>query len=333
MSQVKVHVGSALTPEQVQRIREVSPRLEVSFLPNHDWLHGSGPHTPPPERAQYLKEAEVLLDVLAFFQMDEAPRLRWLQVPGAGVEKLRGMPIMSSDVIITNARIFATPISEYIFASLLAYCRAIPRSVEVVQRGRYWPKNVWTEFLGDELYGKTIAILGYGSVGERTAHIAKGFGMNIIATRRSIRAPVTEDGVRIYPSAQMDEVLKQADFVVLSLPLTRETEGIIGEKELRMMKPSAYIVNVGRGKLIQRDALEKALTEGWIGGAGLDVHDPTPPSPDYPFYDSQNVIMTPHMAGVTKQYYDRVTDLFCENLNHYLAGEPLRYVIDKQAGY
>src|SRR5918995_737098 len=111
MDKVQVHIGHTLTDAQVQRVRDVSPRLEVSVVPNPNWLHGPGPHDPPPERAKYLKEAEVLMDVLAFFPMEEAPRLRWLQVPGAGVEKLRGMPILDSDVIITNARIFATPIS------------------------------------------------------------------------------------------------------------------------------------------------------------------------------------------------------------------------------
>lgn len=333
MDQVKVHIGHTLSEAQLQRIRDVSPRLQVSYVPNHDWLHGAGEHTPPPGRAQYLKEAEVLMDVLAFFPMDDAPRLRWLQVPGAGVEKLRGTPIISSDVVITNARIFATPISEYIFASMLAYCRHIPRAAQEVQRGRYWPKNVWTEYLGDELFGKTIGILGYGSVGERTARLAKAFGMKVLATRRSIGEPVTEEGVEIYPAKYLADVLRQSDFVIVSLPLTNETEGIIGEAELRIMKPHAYIVNVGRGKLIQREPLALALRKGWIGGAGLDVHYPSPPDPDYPFYDMPNVIMTPHEAGVTKQYYDRVTDLFCDNLRRYLAGQELIYVIDKQAGY
>ena len=333
MDEIVVYIAMPLGEDHLQRIQMVSPQLNVTYLPDDTWAHGSAPYEPPPKRLDYLKDAEVLLDVFAFFEMQQAPNLRWLQVPGAGVEKLRGTPVMESDVIITNARIFATPIAEYVFASILAYCRHLPKAIDQVQKQAVWPRNVWNEYLGIELEGKTMAIIGYGSTGHRLGQLARCFGMRAIATRRNLKEPVVENGVHVFPADHLIHVLSQADFVVISLPLTRETEGIIGERALRAMKPNAYLVNVGRGRLIQNEPLLRALTEGWIGGAGLDVHDPTPPPEESPFRELPNVIMTPHMAGVTSRWYDRVTDLFCENLRRYIHGAPLLHVIDKELGY
>jgi phosphoglycerate dehydrogenase-like enzyme len=137
----------------------------------------------------------------------------------------------------------------------------------------------------------------------------------------------------VHPAGHLREVLARADVVVVCLPLTDETEGIIGEAELRAMKPTAYLVNIGRGKVIDEQALLNALTSKWIGGAGLDTHAKTPLPSDSPFFDLPNVILTPHMSGVSRGYFERVTALFCENLRRYLAGETLMNLVDKDKGY
>jgi phosphoglycerate dehydrogenase-like enzyme len=131
----------------------------------------------------------------------------------------------------------------------------------------------------------------------------------------------------------MHEVLQQADFVVISVPLIPETEGLIGEAELRAMKSTAYLVDIGRGNVVDAAALLQALQEGWIGGAGLDVFPEEPLPADSPFFDLPNVILTPHMSGVSEGFHDRMTDLICENLQRYMEDEPLLFIVDKQKGY
>jgi phosphoglycerate dehydrogenase-like enzyme len=326
MTDLRVHIASRFTDAHLMRVREVSGRIRLSYDPH-------SPYQRPPERDTHLEDVEVLLSHHAYFDLASAPRLRWLQLPGDGVDHLRDAPVMKSDVIVTNARLFATPITEYVFASVIAHYRYFPRMMERFQKGRVWPRSQWEEYAGDELAGKTMAIIGYGAIGHKLARVARSFDMTVVATRRSVAAVVREEGVDVHPAGDLRQVLSLADVVVVCLPLTRETEGLIGETELRAMKPGAYLVTVGRGKVIEESALLGALREGWIGGAGLDVHARTPLPADSPFFDLPNVILTPHMSGVSLGYYDRMTALFCENLRRYISGEPLINLVDKQKGY
>ena len=326
MAELRVHIASRFSDAHLTRIREVSPRIHLSYHPQSFYERSTGIEA-------HLEDVEVLLSHYAHFDTGSAPRLRWLQLPGDGVDHLRGAPVMKSDVIITNARIFGVPIAEYVFASTIAYYRRFPQMMERFQKGRIWPRNQWEEYAGDELAGKTLAIIGYGAIGRKLARMAQGFDMNVVGTRRSITALVREDGIEIHPAGDLRQVLPLADVVVVCLPLTHETERSIGEPELRAMKPGAYLVNIGRGKVIQESALLNALREGWIGGAGLDVHAQTPLPADSPFFDLPNVILTPHMSGVSQGYFERITGLFCENLRRYIAGEPLINLVDKESGY
>lgn len=326
MTDLRVHIASRFSDAHLTRIREVSVRIHLSYNP-HSF------HERPTGIEAHLADVEVLLSHHAYFEMASAPRLRWLQLPGDGVDHLRGAPVMSSDVIITNARIFGTPIAEYVFASIVAYYRRFPQMMERFQKGRVWPRSQWDEYAGEELAGKTMAIIGYGAIGRMLARVAQSFEMTVVGTRRSVAAVVREDGIEIHPARELRQVLSRADIVVVCLPLTHETERLIGEAELRATKPGAYLVSVGRGKVIEESALLRALREGWIGGAGLDVHAQTPLPADSPFFDLPNVILTPHMSGVSQGYFERMTGLFCENLRRYLAGEPLINLVDKQRGY
>lgn len=323
---IRVHIGSPMTDEQLGRLQAVSPRLQLSYRPYI-------PYVKPTESEPELHDAEVLIGYHAYFQLDEAPRLRWLQLTGDGADHLRGKPIMRSNVLITNARLFATPITEYVFGSVLSWFYHYPKMREQFQQQRRYPANQWTEYLSDELEGKTLAIIGYGSIGHKLATVAQAFAMNVVATRRSVAAPVREQGVEVLPASRLAEVLARADVVVVCLPLTDETEGLIGEAELRAMRPNAYLVSVGRGKVIDEAALVRALKEHWIAGAGLDVFAQRPLPADSPFFDLPNVIMTPHMSGVSNGYAQRGIALYCENLQRYIAGTPLINVVDKSKGY
>lgn len=326
MTNVRVHIATTLPPDHLDRVRAVSPRLQVTY---HPYIVQEA----PTGMEALLCDVEVLLTYHAGFDLAVAPRLRWIQLAGDGVDYLQGKPIMASDVTITNARLFAGPIAEYAIATMVMLTRLFPKALREFAAERRWPADHWTEYAGSELAGRTLAIIGYGSIGRKLAHVAQAMDMKVIATRRSVRGPIDDGGVEIFPSAALHAVLARADFVVVCLPLTPETEGVIGEHELRLMKPTAYLIAVGRGRVIDEAALLRCLREGWIAGAALDVFAQRPLPPDHPFFDLPNTILTPHMSGISANYYERMTTLFCDNLGRYLAGRPLLNLVDKQKGY
>ena len=266
-----------------------------------------------------------------------APQLRWFQCAGAGVDGLEGTGILdaNSEVIVTTAvGINGVTIGEYVLGSMLAFNRTWPEMVRLQDR-HIWPRSVnWYKLGGRELENQTLGIVGLGSIGRRVAHLAKAFGMHVLATRRNATGEEQEQNVdKLYPISHLHEMLQQCDYVILSAPLTPETVHMIGEAELRAMRPHAYLVNVGRGRLIDETILIRALREGWIGGAGLDVTEEEPLPPDSPLYAMPNVILTPHISGVSVRYDERLTTLFAENLRRLRVGEPLRNLYDPVRGY
>ncbi|MDQ6662463.1 MAG: D-2-hydroxyacid dehydrogenase [Chloroflexota bacterium] len=285
-----------------------------------------------------LPEAEILCAYGLPDNIGElAPKLRWLQYPGAGVDGLRptGLLDAGSDVIVTTAAgIHATSISEYVFGSMLMFNRTWPEMVRLQDR-HIWPRNpAWYNLGGRELADQTLGIIGLGSIGRRIAHLAKAFGMRVLAIRRSARKRGHEPDVdQLYSMEQLHEVLSLSDYVVLAVPLTPETEKLIGEPELRVMRPHAYLVNIGRGHVVDEEALIRALQEGWIAGAGLDVTEEEPLPADSPLYSMANVILTPHISGVSIHYDKRLTTLFADNLQRYRARKPLRNLYQPERGY
>lgn len=324
---VNVLVAMATEPHLLAQIRGVSPRLNVTQLsfpalaPDMDVLL---PH---------LKTTEVLLGFRADFPLDAAPNLKWLQYTGAGIDYMRGLPIIHSNIVVTNAHLFGTSIAEYVMLSILAFRHRFPQTLAEFREKREFPPNPWASHRSDLVSGSTLGILGYGEIGRAIACQSKGFNMRVLATRASATEAVEEDGVTILPASELDRVLAESDQVVIALPLTAETEKRIGERELRLMKPNAYLVNVGRGKVIDEPVLVRALQEGWIAGAGLDVFATRPLVPDSPLFELPNVFLTPHISGTSVGYEEGLIDLFCENLDRYLQGKPLRNVVDKERGY
>ena len=289
----------------------------------------------PDERKELdrlLGEAEVMLmfrpplNLLA-----RSPKLKWVQLVSAGIDRaIAGTGLLESDVMVTNASgIHATPIGEYVLGTMLMFAKKMPLAFANQQ------KRQWQRFTPSELKGKTVGVIGLGNIGREVARLARAFGMQVLATRRSaVKQELSVMGVdRMYPARDLLEMLGECDFVVLSLPLTRETTAIIGERELRAMKPSAFLVNISRGGIIDEPVLIQALKEGWIAGAGLDVFVQEPLPPESELWDLPNAILTPHIAGGSEIYNLRVIELFCENLRRYLDGQPLLNVVDKDKEY
>ncbi len=333
---VKVLSVMKLSDEQLERLRAVSPRLEVAQVTCKT----------PEDMLPLMGEPEVLYTYHADFSPEQAPRLKWVQLSSAGADHLLGKPIMQSDIAITTASgIHAVPIAEYVFGSMLAFARRFHLTFPLQQKHE-WPKGRWSGLLGVELRGATIGIIGYGSIGREIGRIAKAFGMRVLASKRNpakrddagYQTPGAGDAKmqyvdEVFGPDQLQEMVAACDYVVVALPLTPETRGLVSESVINAMKPTAYFVNISRGEVVDEEALIRALREGRIAGAGLDVFWQEPLPPDSPLYDLPNVILTPHISGATVAYNDRATDLFAENLRRYLAGEPLLNLVDKTVGY
>ncbi len=263
--------------------------------------------------------------------LPRARRLRWLQEWGAGVDWLLRHPeVAELDFTLTNASgVHAIPISEQILSYLLAFARGLPAAIRAQER-RAWQAPRRDQLF--ELAGKTMLLVGVGAIGARTAAIAAALGMRVLGIRRNPAGALP--GVEaIYGPDRLYDFLPEADCVVLTVPLSRATQGMIGERELRAMKPTSYLINIGRGGTLQQPALIQALREGWIAGAGLDVFEQEPLPATSPLWEMDNVIITAHYAGLTPAYDQRALAIFLDNLRRYRAGEPLQNVVDKAAGY
>jgi phosphoglycerate dehydrogenase-like enzyme len=274
--------------------------------------------------------------------LTRCPNLRWVHSATAGVERVLTPAALERGLTITNARgVFSRPIAEFVMLMVLAVARHLPELLEL-QRER-----TWQPLEARELRDVTIGIIGLGSIGRAVAALASGFGCHVVATRRRMGEgfgpgqdedgeplpPVDEGRSRILPPDGLPELLASADFVVLALPLTPETEDLIDAEALAAMKPGAWLINVARGRLVDDRALLRALRQGAIGGAVLDAFRDEPLPADSPFYDLENVIITPHTSWSSGRVLDRSIELFCENLRRFRAGQPLRNVVDPGVGY
>jgi len=288
------------------------------------------------ERDALLAKAEVIcirfpfpLDLLA-----RAPRLKWLHQTPAGASNLRMGDIWGSQVTVTTSRGHnnALPIAEYVLATMLLFAKSLPQAFRDQAR-RVFDRREYRPFL---LQGKTLGIVGLGGIGSEVARLAKAVGMRVLATRRSVTTTQRQaQGVdELLPPSVLHTMLEQSDFVVLSAQWTPETNKIISEPELQGMKPSAYLINVARGELIDQQALITGLRQDWIAGAALDVYEGEfegPPPEE--LWQLPNVLITPHTSAGTDVQHAKGTELFCENLQRYLRAEPLLNVLDWQRGY
>lgn len=245
-----------------------------------------------------------------------APQLQWVHVLWAGLDSLLFPELLASPVVLTNGRgVFARSLAEFAIAGMLWFAKDIPRMRQQQQEKR------WEKFVVEELNGQRLGIVGHGSIGRAVAALATAFGMKVIGVGRTS------------PREEFDEVIETSDFILVSAPLTPETRGLIGEAEFRRMKGRAVLINVGRGPVVDESSLIAALREGRIRGAVLDVFDEEPLPASHPFWTMENVLLSPHCADNTPTWLDEAMQLFIENFTRYAGGEPLRNVVDKEAGY
>lgn len=258
-----------------------------------------------------------------------SPNLAWIHSYSAGVERVATPLVRERGLLVTNGRgVFSRPIAEYLVMMLLAVQRRLPQLLEL-QRER-----TWQPLPGRELAGVTVGIVGFGSIGAEVARLLQPFGTAIIATRRHPERGAGEHpNVEILGFDQLDELLRRSDAVFVTAPLTAETAGLIGAHELQEMKEGAWLYNIARGRLVDEIALRRALEAGWIGGAVLDVFTEEPLPADSPLYDAPNVVITPHTSWASDRVLDRSLDLFVDNLGRFVSGEPLRNLVDLEAGY
>ncbi|MDR7417640.1 MAG: D-2-hydroxyacid dehydrogenase [Armatimonadota bacterium] len=314
--QTVVLVLSRIEDRHLDVIRAVDPRVRVIAASDVD------------RAAAVAPEADVIVgwqvpDVV----MARAGRLRWIHTTAAGVDGLLIPQVMDGRVRLTCSVGIHAGLPEHIMGLILAFSRRLHRAVRN-QMARRWDR---ASIVGEEVAGKVVGVLGLGAIGRTLAARAAAFDMRVIGTKRTVESiPHVE---RVLPPEQTDAVLREADYLVIILPLTPQTRGLIDARALRVMKPSAVLINVGRGQVVHEDALIDALRTGVIAGAGLDVFEREPLPADSPLYDMENVIITPHVAGASHTYYERAIPLFCENLRRYLDGRPMLNVVDPVRGY
>ncbi len=260
-------------------------------------------------------------------QLSEYPSLRWIHTTSAGVN---GLPeeVFTSDILLTNSSgVHPNPISEHIFMYLLMFARDMTTSYPN-QYDKKWDKNSLSTF---ELHGKTIGIIGLGRIGSETAKLAKAFDMNVLGVKTKKEKVDHVD--EVYTPDEIDTVLMQSDFIVNCLPSTADTENLFTLEQFKKMKPSAYFINIGRGTTVVENDLIQAVEEQIISGAGLDVFETEPLSPDSKLWEMKQVIITPHSAGMTPEYANRMIEIFCENLKAYSEGRDLPNLVDKEKRY
>lgn len=284
----------------------------------------------------YLRDAEVIISwSLRPEQFKAATRLRWIHSPAAAVHQLMFPELINSDVVLTNAREVHGPVvAEHVMALIFALAKCLPQAVRSQQRHVWAQAAMWHGHPRPrELAGATLGLVGMGSIARAIAKHASNLDMRVIAVREHPEKGSPEGVQQVFAPSQLDELLAQSDYVVLATPVTPRTTHMLDAARLAKMKSDACLINVGRGPLVDEEALAHALREKIIGGAALDVFEAEPLPADSPLWDLENLLITPHTAGLTEKLWERHYASISENLHRYLKGEPLHSVVDKRQGY
>ena len=258
-----------------------------------------------------------------------ARRARWIHSLWTGVDQVIGPEVLASPLPLTNGRgVFRRPLAEWSIGAMLYFAYNLRRMIRQQQAG------VWEAFTTEEIKGKTLGIVGYGGIGSLAGELARPFGMRIVALRR--RPELFQQDANVdesFAPAQLDRLIASSDYVLLAAPLTEETRGMIGTRQIAAMKPTGVLINVGRGAVVDEPALIAALEAGTIRGAALDVVAVEPLPAGHPFYRLENVLLSPHTADHVQDFVHLAVESFLENLRRFQADQPLLNVVDKHAGY
>ncbi len=257
-------------------------------------------------------------------------RVRWVHTRSAGLDGLLFPELVESAAALTNGTgVFSESLGEFALAGMLFFAKDLRRMVRNQAAGR------WEQFDVAEIAGQTLGIVGYGDIGRAVASRARAMGMHVVAVKRHALPPGTADAYaeRIYSPEQTPEMIAISDYIVAAAPLTAETRGLIGEREFAAMKPTAVVINLGRGPVIDEAAMVRALSERRIRGAVLDVFDTEPLPEGHAFYRLENVLLSPHAADHTADWLERAMQFFLDNFTRFQKGQPLLNLVDKKLGY
>ncbi len=336
VASIKIVSTVALTEPNRNQLQAAAPNADVV---------DRGCRTPDDVRELVAGGCDAMLTFIMPSDLAQrAPNLKWVQLLSAGADHAMGAFASASFQMTTASGIHATPIAEYTIASVLAYAHRFHLMIRAQQR------HEWLRFgfpgTVEVLRGKTFGIIGYGSIGRETARLAKAFGMRILALKRDpsnrrddgwcpagLGDPEGTIPEKFFGPEQREEIVRESDYLTVTLPGTPHTRKFLGAREIAAMRPGAYIVNIGRGEVIDESALIEALKAGKIGGAGLDVFEKEPLPKESPIWDLENVILTPHMSGANRGYMDKACALFADNIRRFVAGQPLLNLVDRQLGY
>lgn len=331
-----VLIALPLGDDLIEQVQAVSPEIEVTHFPDPEMVD---------EKAR--QQAEVLFTWRILPTIEQAPKLRWLQYYLAGTDQVMDAEIAQKpDLIVTSMSGANAPqVAEHAVGMLLALGRRMPQLMADQQKSK-WSAKRHIRFEPRNLRGSTVGIVGYGSIGRQIARLLRPFGCTILASKRNAMDPshagYAPEGTgdpkgeffdRLYPGKALRSMLKDCDFVVVTTPLTGETKGMIGEEQLSALKETAYLVDISRGGVVMHDALVDVLKKKSLAGAALDVFPEEPLPEESPLWAMPNVILSPHVAGVSPHYDRQAVDLFCENLSRFLKDQPLYNRVDLERGY
>lgn len=337
MAAIPVIITVDLPDRLLDRLRSVSPDLKIKLYP-------TGEASEIPEEP--LAEMEILYTRRALPEPEQVPNLRWIQFHWSGIDPFVEHGLLRSEVMVTTLSGAAVPqMAEFALTMMMAAGHHVPEMIEH-RKSKNWAEDRFTRFRPLELRGNTVGIVGYGSIGREIARLCVAFGARVLVAKRDLKLleqrgyqleglgdPQAELPTRIYPPQALASMASECDFLVITVPLTPETRGLVGEQVLKRMKPTAYLVDVSRGGVLDHGALVEALGSGWIAGAALDVYPVEPLPQGSPLWELPNLILSPHVAGTSGLYLDRATELFAENLRRYVANEPLLNRYDPKLGY
>jgi phosphoglycerate dehydrogenase-like enzyme len=318
MADIPVMITVPFPDEFLERLQVLSPRLKI----------------------------EVLYTSRALPDLEDVPNLKWVQIHFAGVDHVTDHPIMRSDIKVTTlSGVHAPGMAEFALMAMLGLGRHIPALMED-KFAKRWADNRFERYQPRELRGSTVGIVGYGSVGREIARVCTIFGAEVLATKKDLKHlddsgfqlgevgdPQAELARRIYPPEALGSMASLCDFLVITLPLTAQTRGVVDEKIFSVMKPTSYLIDLSRGGVVDHGSLLDALREDRLAGAALDVYPVEPLPESSPLWEMPNVILSPHIAGSSSRYLEFAVDLFAENMKRYLADQPLLNLYDADRGY
>lgn len=331
MDRIVVLTNDEISAEVLPRIEAVDPRISATCIGPALAAEAGGDPAGRAEVDRLLADAEIYAGrTIPRDLMTRAPRLRWVQNTRTGVDRmLLDDAFRRSPIVLTNvAGLHSYGPAELVLLACLAHVKQLYACYRQKEERR------WETFWTDVLCGRTMGIIGYGSIGQRVARLARAFGMEVLATRRGVKAASKGRFVDVLlPPAELHHLLAQSDFVVLCTPLTPETYHLVGTDEFAAMKREALFINVSRGPTVDEPALARALREHTIAAAALDVFEQEPLPADSPLWGLPNLMLTPHIGGNVPRYAEMVQDLFLRNLSHYVKGERLECLVNKRRGY